>query len=381
MNKYTQRGEFIDLKNVRIRNDKAFIKEKNNKRNKTNIKLIKNLHNFFKEEHKINSNNIKTSLLKGKNSESNLSNLESHLISTEHFNNNHNSHRSIFSNSNKSKTYSNFYSKEKTYNNDKSKFNNETKHYLNKNLYNQKYLKSSLSEQKIRGPNFKKNISRQYLEKLRKLHNNNYMISYDSPNYSFVREKIDSNVKYADDNKKYKNKTRKRLFIGIEPNINFDPNKFIDKYNNHLSTKVPDFNLMSSRFSKKNNTLPCYMQKIFHRGSSQNINEKTLELNNYSIRDLRSSKSYFFPKRSFNNIINLNLINSSLFKNKDKNEEIKEKIDIIKNEISFNHKGYEELIKEGALNRFDGVTYKSIIRNKKNVNGLLYKHNNINIYG
>ena len=206
------------------------------------------------------------------------------------------------------------------------------------------------------------------------------MISYDSPSYSYVREKFEANVKYSND-KIRKNKTRKRLFIGIEPNINFDPNKYMDKYNNHTSTKAPDLSLMSSRFSKNyKNILPCYMQKMFQRGCDQNINEKTLELNSYSNRGLRSSESYFFPKRSYNNIINLNLINASVFQNKLKNDEVKEKIDIIKNEISFNHKGYEELIKEGALKRFDGVTYKSYKRNIKNNEHLFYRTNSLSLY-
>ena len=161
----------------------------------------------------------------------------------------------------------------------------------------------------------------------------------------------------------------------MEPCFSYDPNKDIDKYNNHITTKVPNFNLMTSRYSKNGiNTLPCYMQNIFQRGSQDNITEKTLELNKYSNRDLRSSNSSFFPKKSFNNIINLHLINSSIFRNKTKNEEIKEKINMIKNEISFNHKGYEQLIKEGSFNRFDRVTYKSIKRNNAiNTNDLLYK--------
>ena len=51
---------------------------------------------------------------------------------------------------------------------------------------------------------------------------------------------------------------------------------------------------------------------------------------------------------------------------------------MIKNEISFNHKGYEQLIKEGSFNRFDRVTYKSIKRdNDVNMNDLLYKVNDI----
>jgi len=173
---------------------------------------------------------------------------------------------------------------------------------------------------------------------------------------------------------------KRKIFIGIEPNFLFDPNKVIEKYNNHKSAKAPNFNLMSSRRLKNNNKLPCYMNIISQRGSNENINEKTLELNGYSNGYLRPSKSYFFPKKSYNNIINLNLINANIFKNKIKNDEIDEKINFIKNEITFNYKGYEDLIKEGALKKFDGITYKSYKKsNDSKIKDLLYnsKYNNI----
>ena len=168
--------------------------------------------------------------------------------------------------------------------------------------------------------------------------------------------------------------------ISIIINIKKKSNKVIEKYNNHKSVKAPNFNLMSSRRLKNNNKLPCYMNIISQRGSNENINEKTLELNGYSNGYLRPSKSYFFPKKSYNNIINLNLINANIFQNKIKNDEVNEKINFIKNEINFSYKGYEDLIKEGALKRFDGITYKSYKKsNNTKIKDLLYnsKYNNI----
>ena len=368
MDKNTQRGEFIDLKDIRIRSDKGYINNKKNRtKSKIKMKPFKNLKDLNDKSEEKKKSNFKKNLT-SKISESDIPNYDSPIISSEH---------STFkkeNSSNKTKTLSFRYNNYKSTKNIKSKINilNNYNRYKN-GRKQEKSLQPSFSEPKISGPDFKKNISRKYLEKLRTLHQTTFLISHFSPNYKAVTEKHGSNIKYIDE--KHKNKSKKKLFIGIEPNFNYDANKDIDKYNNHKSTKVPNFKLMTSRYSKNgNNTLPCYMQNIFQRGSKENINEKMLELNMYCNKDLRSSKSTFFPKKSFNNIINLNLINSPIFKNKMKNDEIQEKIDMIKNELNFNHKDYEQLIKEGALHRFDGVTYKSIPRQKNvNINYLLYK--------
>ena len=367
MDKTTKRGEFIDLKDVRIRNDKAFIQEKKhkNKKKKPNLKL-KDLLNYDKKEIRINDN-LRTLLVNKNEDISYYQDINSPLFNKDDINNN-------FLLNNRISSSFNIRKNEKI-NKEKESFKSKT---LNRNNeIESKIIKPSFSEKKLKGHDFKKDTSREYLEKLRDSKSSKFLISYLTPNYSLVTENIGSNVKYISDKKKY-NKYKKNLFIGIEPNPLFDPDKIIDKYNNHKSIKVPDFKLMSSRYSKKNKKiLPCYMQRIFQRGIEENINEKTLELNDYSNGYLRSSKSTFFPKKSFNNIINLNLINATYFKNKIKSDEIKEKINMIKNEISFNHKGYEELIKEGALKRFDGVTYKSNkIKSNININDLLYKSHN-----
>lgn len=380
MDKSTKRGDFLDLKNIRIRSDKAYNKEKKNKKNKCKIKmkLIKSIKNFNFNNNSIEKNNKNfKSLSTAKNSETDINNVDSPLILTEHLNKINGKPKSKYL-SNKNKILSYFGHKSfKNRKNLKNKENISTNRDINiktidKN--NQKYLKPAFSAPKIRGPDFKKNITRKYLEKLRNLHLTTFLISNFDPNYSLIKENHSSYVKYIDENKK--NKNRKKIFVGMEPNFNYDANKDLDKYNNHMGTKAPIFNLMSSRYSKKNfNLLPCYMQNLFQRGNQENLNEKMLELNMYSNRGLSSSKSSFFPKKSFNNIINLNLINSSIFRNNIKNDEVKEKIELIKNEINFNHKGYEELIKEGALKRFDGVTFKTINRKKDNLKmiDLLYK--------
>ena len=312
MDTYTKRADFLDLKDVRIRKEKAFVKDKNfenNSRSKT-TNLIKTLTNF-------NTKSIKNmkSILKTEKSESNL---DSRLIVTAH---------------------------------DKNSALKNRKKNFNENK-DESALKACFSEPKLKGPDFKKSLTRNYLEHLRTLHSTNLLVSSVSPKYTLIQEKHNSNVKYINDSKRSKNRIKK--FQGFEYNSLVDPNKYIDKYNNHIQSRVLDFNLISSRFPKnnKNRNLPCYMLGVHNRASQDNMNEKSLEMNKFFNSDLRASKTYFFPKKSYNNIINLNLI---------------------KNEITFNHKGYKELIEEGALTKFDGVTYKSYNKSKShNLKYLLY---------
>ena len=230
MNKCTQRGKFIDLKNVRIKNEKAFIKEKNNNKskNKLNIKLIKYMKNFIKENYIKNSNNYKKLLLKDLSVEQNISKLESYLISIDNFNDKkHNTLRSKMTYSNKSKTYTNFNFKVKeNKKDDKNKLSIEKRN----DASNQKILKPSLSKQEIKRPNLKKSVTIQYLEKLKKIHSTYSMLSYESPEYTFIRNRFDININTINENdKKTKYKTRKRLFIGIDPFINCNNNKYKNK--------------------------------------------------------------------------------------------------------------------------------------------------------
>jgi hypothetical protein len=103
------------------------------------------------------------------------------------------------------------------------------------------------------------------------------------------------------------------------------------------------------------------MQNIFDRNSVDIMTEKSLKLNYFSNSKFINPYTSFFPKRSFNNIINLNLINSDKGISHILNDEGFElKRNILKNSLNFYHKNFDELIKEGALNKFDNVTYKTI---------------------
>ena len=121
---------------------------------------------------------------------------------------------------------------------------------------------------------------------------------------------------------------------------------------------------MTSRIDKKNCKLPTYMQNIFDRKSVDTITEKSLKLNNFSNGHFLSPSNSFLPKKSYNNFVNLNLLNNDLHCKSKDNEIIKHR-NMLKTSLSFYHKNFDELIKEGALNKFDNVTFKTIKRKRK----------------
>ena len=196
-------------------------------------------------------------------------------------------------------------------------------------------------------------------------------------NYSLTRERPLSLVIYKKD--KNKNKKREKI-IGIEPSLNFDIDKIINKYNNHIFHDAPSFDNMTSRPYSKTNPLPNYMQKRNDRMSVNNFNDKTLKLNGYSEGKFLSTYNSFFPKESFNTIVNLSLLRGSII-NKNMDEYNEKQIEKLINRIIFKNKNFEQLILDGALNKFDKITFKTD-KKKKNNKPLLRKillNENINI--
>ena len=87
---------------------------------------------------------------------------------------------------------------------------------------------------------------------------------------------------------------------------------------------------------------------------------ENIKNNNIDKQSEHLSPSYSsFHKNSFNNIINLKLLNSNIFK-KSGNTKIKRNLHKIKNKILFNDKTYGQLIQENILNKLDGVTLKTL---------------------
>ena len=319
MNKTTQRGDITVCNNVRIRNDKRFnLTERFDNKKRKKIQNLKLSHNKNKSLNEIN--NQKT--LSQNKTNSNL-----HTI-------------------NKTNSNNNIIDKSNTINNETiSKRNNST-------FYSRK---------EISVPDFQKTLSREQREKVKALRIIN--THFISPDYSQVRERIITMTKY---NKPKKYIPRIKKMEGFDSGITFDIDSIYNKIDNHTEIKTPNFKLMTSRIDKKNSKLPTYMQNIFDRKSIDVITEKSLQLNNYSQGKFMSPSTSFFPKRSYNNIINLNLLNYENLTGRNVKDDILEnQKEQLKSSINFYNKNYEELIKEGGLNKFDNITYKTIHQRRK----------------
>ena len=328
MDKTTQRGEFTVSHDIRIRTDKPF--NKSFIKNKKNKSLLKKS-NLLLFQNKIKKLKL-TKLSKIKTQNESLSN------------NNNSSINSIYNKTN---------IKYNTQNNSK------------KNL--------------IKTIDFEKIMSREKIDKIK----NKKLISIPLvfPNYTLVTDRTITNVIYSKPNE---NKKKIKIMKGIDSLINYNPDKVINKIDNHSEIKVPNFNLMNSRFDKKNKSkLPIYMQNLHDRKSVDTINEKSLKLNNFSNSKFLNPSNSFWPKRSYNNIINLNLLkNNSLNYGKYKDESLEKQKQILKTELNFLYKDKNELINEGALNRFDNITYKTIHRKikenyKKEIEKIIEKYEKV----
>lgn len=391
MNKMTQRGEFTDIKDLRIRTDKPFIKPKKKKKSfdkhiKEEVK--KKINNILKEKIKTSSNTRNLSLFNSKrlftkyNKTSTMFSEPRNLLEKEIQNSSHNKEKNKYKNgkarkkinriifkqiglfnnntqnieiddklndqinSKKLKTFST-----KGINKDHSLKDNQPKSiskYQNK-------VESHKEDKKYKAPDFNKIISRRQVEKARGY--KYFIIPFKTLNYSLISERPLTMINY--DKSKIKNENKLKDFIGLDYSYIYKPDDIIDKYNNHIRRKAPNFSIMSSRSYQKDNPLPSYMQKVHDRFYLDNMNDKSLSLNNYTNRGYFSATTSFFPKKSYNNIINYALINSEKKNDNKKDEDIEKKIELLKLQVNYSPQVYEELVKDGTLNKFDKVSLKS----------------------
>ena len=94
---------------------------------------------------------------------------------------------------------------------------------------------------------------------------------------------------------------------------NYDVDKVLNKINNYKKPVTPDFNRMISRPNNEG-PLPLYMKKNYTRQGAESCSETTLKMNNYADSRFVNTSTCFFPKKSFNKIVNLNLLTSKKFK-------------------------------------------------------------------
>ena len=143
--------------------------------------------------------------------------------------------------------------------------------------------------------NFEKMLSRDYIRKLNERKVNIY--SGLSPNYESIRPKSIMKVIYAQRHcKKYRNKEFKSIFNEFV----FDINKNFNNINNHSKPTDIFLGKMTGREINDNTPLPSYMINQYNRNAFNTFSDKSLEMNNYATGHLKTLKSSFNDKKSFN---------------------------------------------------------------------------------
>ena len=248
----------------------------------------------------------------------------------------------------------------------KNIYKNEIKKKKDKNL------DKTFTKEIIKGPNFEQMISRETLDRLKD--DKIPIVPYLLPNFDSVRGQPIMMVQY--DRKYHKiNRNKSDSLIKVDNTFYYDPNEILTKINNYTNIHPPNFNMMASR-PDDDDPLPSYMKRIYTRNSCYDITQLSLKLNNYKNRGFAKIRSSFAPKKSFNKIINLNLLKSNKFLN-----------DVIGNKkvfyrqfkglgtsLRFYNKNYEDILRNIFLERFDNVTYKTIKKeHSKNITELANK--------
>ena len=240
----------------------------------------------------------------------------------------------------------------------KNDFLNITKIGKSKNKEENEISKIKKQKKKINCFDFSKSLSR---EQYNNLFKNNEVVPFSMPKYTQVEPRCLTMVSYTP--KIYK-KVKKTL-EGIDNTIFYNPDKAINKVNNYKEVSVPNFKIMVSRPDDKS-PLPSYMINKFDRASLETITQKGLKMNGYSNVGFKTYSSSFYPKRSFNKIINYNLLNSDKFvdsnldgllEKMNTNKQIKK---LINNYIIDDE--YDSI---NNYSKFDAITFRTIQNEKK----------------
>ena len=213
--------------------------------------------------------------------------------------------------------------------------------------------KNIQNKNKIKAPEFGKIIPREYYDNLND--NGITLIPFAVNNYKQVRERALTMVKY---NTKKAFKKKLDYFQGI------DFEQYMDTPINYIQHKnyVPMFNKMHTRPMDNGDQLPIYMKGVVSRNVCDMTSNVSLKMNSFMTGKTRGNYSTCLPKKSFNKVVNLNLMNyQELKKYMEMNQGLILGGDdnyIIKS-IKFYNRNYRELLKETTSN-FDNITYKTI---------------------
>ena len=238
----------------------------------------------------------------------------------------------------------------------KSQRNKKTSRQLvrPKSMYQTRYLTHKKS---IKAPDFDKIIPREYYSNL--ADKGASLIPFSLPNFKLVRERPLTMVTY--ERPKYEKRKIKYL-QGIEPSMYNDHYKYIEFINNHVRCVPPNLDKMLARPKDDGSPLPVYMKGCISRDSCNIMTERSLKMNNYAEGKFRSNYTSFWPKASFNKIINLNILNSDTFLSNlvGNGKNLKLLGNNIQKSLKFYNRNFKELMKEGMLTKFDNVTFKTI---------------------
>ena len=141
----------------------------------------------------------------------------------------------------------------------------------------------------------------------------------------------------------------------------------IDQYKNvtnYIKNKcyVPNFNKMNTRPSEDGTPLPFFMKGVVSRDACTTTTDISLKMNYFADGKFRGNYNTFLPKKSYNKIVNLNLMNSKTLIDYlliNKKEAFNNNNEIIKS-LKFYNKNYKDLLKENTSSKFDNITYKTI---------------------
>ena len=384
MDKQTMRGDTIKSNNVRIQTAKPFEREKHiqkrhrkkRKRIKTGIMRKYDINLQINTENNFNQGQVTTQLTEDTNKINVIttSDNKSKLINEEKKDSNYPSKKIIAQtevynidepSSDSDDSYSKYkphYLKQLKANTKQEIPDNREKTDQNypliktennvSNVLNTENKRPKTGVEKIKGPEFDKIISREYYDNLND--NGITLIPFAVNNYKQVRERALTMVKY---NTKKSFKKKLDFFKGIEIG------QYLNTPINYIQHKnyVPMFNKMHTRPMDDGIPLPVFMKGVVSRNVCDMTSNVSLKMNSYIEGKTRGNYNTCLPKKSFNKVVNLNLMNyQELKKYITMNKEALFGNDnyIIKS-LRFYNRNYKELLKETTSN-FDNVTFKTI---------------------
>ena len=226
-------------------------------------------------------------------------------------------------------------------------------------MYQTRYM---IHKKSIKAPDFNKIIPREYYFNL--ADRGSSLIPFSLPNFKQVRERPLTMVTY--ERPKYE-KRRINSLQGIEPSMYNDHYKYIEYINNHMRCVPPNFDKMLARPKDDGSPLPVYMKGCVSREACNIMTDRSLKMNNFAEGKFRSNYTSFWPKTSFNKIVNLNIINSGTFLENlvGGGKNLKLMGNSVQRSVKFYNRNFKELMKEGLLTKFDNITYKTIRPNNK----------------